>query len=176
VKVFFLYTILGIAIVVGQTTIIRLLFFQDILYDLLVPLTVFARLNLSGRQAGVLVAIIGLLMDLFSGGIFGVYLTVYFWIFLLVRGISNYFEVKGTVFRAVLVGLCVLAENLILFMFGTTHLSGSELLTSRIGAVMGQTVLGAATGPAVLAILEKIYEGLQAPAWGRNTKRQNLGM
>lgn len=173
---FSICTLLGIAIIVIQTTIFRLPSFQGILYDLLIPLVVFGRLNLSERKAVILVVIIGFLMDLFSGGIFGLYLTAYFWIFLMVKGISNYFDVKDTLFRSVFLALCVLAENLILFVFGTTPLRGIELLASRIGPVLGQIILVAITGPAILAVLEKMHGRLQAPELSGKTERQNLAL
>ncbi len=155
---FILCTALAVAIVVVQTTIFRLPSFHGILYDLLIPLVIFARLDLSERKAAVLVVMVGFLMDVFSGGIFGLYLTVYFWIFILVKGISNYFNVKGTVFRSVLIALCILAENLVLLVFGAT----APLFASRVGSVIGQMILGAMTGPPILIALKKINARIQA--------------
>lgn len=172
-KVFSLYTILGLATIVGQTTILRLPLFQDIFYDLLIPLVVFVRLNLPKRKAVILVLLIGFLMDLFSGGIFGLYITVYFWIFLVVKGISNYFDVQGTMFRSVLVAICVLAENL-LFFFAAAPGNGIQLLTSRIGPIMGQTIFAVITGPAILVALEKIHERVESPALSGEKQRENF--
>ncbi|NVM20752.1 MAG: hypothetical protein HWN68_03095 [Desulfobacterales bacterium] len=169
-KVFSFYTTLGLAAIVGQTTILRLTLFQDIFYDLLIPLVVFVRLNLPEKKAGVLVLLIGFLMDLSSGGIFGIYISVYFWIFVLLKGISNYFDVQGAMSRSLLIAVCVLAENL-LFFFTSSPSSGIELLISRIGPVVGQTVFAAITGPAVLLALEKIQERLEYSAFSGKKQR-----
>lgn len=175
-KFFSLYTVFGLATIVGQTTILRLPSFQGVFYDLLIPLVVFARFNLPEKKAGILVVMIGILMDLFSGGIFGLYLTAYFWIFLLVKWISNYFELQGTMFRSVLIAVCVLAENLIFFVFAATPWKGIQLLTSRIGPVVGQIILGAITGPAILVALEKIHARVQAMALSGREKKQKLAV
>ncbi len=161
---FYLYTALGICIIVLQTSVFRVLSFQGVLYDFLIPLVVFARLDLSDRKPALLVAIVGFLMDLFSGGIFGLYLTAYFWIYLLIKVISNYFDVRDAMFRSVLFALCVLMENFVLFVFGARPLTEIHLLTSRIWPVIGQMILAAITGPAILTILEKIHGRARVPA------------
>jgi len=163
VKAFSLYIILGLATIVGQTTILRLAFFQGIFYDLLIPLVVFVGLSFNERKAGILVLMIGFLMDLFSGGIFGLYLTVYLWIFVLVKGLSNYFDVQDTVFRSVLIAVCVLAENLTFFVFAATSGRVTQLLSSRIGPVTGQIIFGAITGPVILLVLENIHARVTTP-------------
>jgi hypothetical protein len=156
VKVFFLYFSVGIAIIVGQTTVLSLPVFQGVFYDLLIPVVVFVRLNLPIRGGVLLVLSMGFVMGLFSGGAFGLYLTVYFWVFLGVQGISNFFEVKGGLFRSLLIGLCVLLQNLFFFAFAVFPDKLAPALVPQLGHVAWQVIFGAATGPTVIKCLERL--------------------
>jgi hypothetical protein len=161
VKVFCLYSIIGLATIVVQTTLLRMPVFQGAFYDLLIPLVFFVRLHLSLTKAGLITLILGFVMDLFSGGIFGLYMTVYLWVFLLVQGVSDYFNVGGTACRSVLIAVCVLGENLI-FLTSTAHpWKGWLWLSAQIWPTAGQIFLAAATGPAVVSLLETMHRSLE---------------
>jgi len=176
VKVFCLYTIIGLATIVGQTTILRLPVFQGVLYDLLIPLVVFMRLHLTLTESSLLTLILGFVMDLFSGGVFGLYMTVYLWIFLLVQGVSSYFNVQGTACRSALIALCVLGQNLV-FLVSTAHpWKGWHWLSAQLWPTLGQIMLAAVTGPAVLSLLETMHRSLEAPeAMSSQGKSRTLG-
>ncbi len=162
-KVFCLYTLIGLATIVGQTTLLRLPVFQGVFYDLLIPLVVFMRLHLTLTEASLLTLILGFVMDLFSGGVFGLYMTVYLWIFLLVQGVSDYFNVQGTACRSALIAFCVLGQNLI-FLISTAHpWKGWHWLSGQIWPALGQIMLAAVTGPAVLSLLATMHGSLEAP-------------
>jgi cell shape-determining protein MreD len=176
VKVFCLYSVIGLATIVGQTTLLRIPVFQGVFYDLLIPLVVFMRLHLTLTEASLLTLILGFVMDLFSGGVFGLYMTVYLWIFLLVQGVSDYFNVQGTACRSALIAFCVLGQNLI-FLISTAHpWKGWHWLSAQIWPALGQIMLAAVTGPAVLSLLETMHRSLEAPeAISRRGKGSMLG-
>ena len=160
-KVFFLYTIIGLATIVGQTTILRLPVFQGVFYDLLIPLVIFMRLRLTLTESSLLTLILGFVMDLFSGGVFGLYMTLYLWIFLLVPGVSNYFNVQGTACRSALMALCVLGQNLLFLVSTAAPWKGWSWLSAQLWPVLGQIVLAAVTGASVLSLLETMHRSLQ---------------
>ncbi|MBW2037492.1 MAG: rod shape-determining protein MreD, partial [Deltaproteobacteria bacterium] len=112
-KPFCIYTIFGLGIIVGQTTILGLPVFHGISYDVLIPFVIFLGLDLPERQAGILILMIGFVMDVVSGGIFGLYMTVYLWTFFLIKGAVSYFDVKDLAFRSMVIAVCILAENLV---------------------------------------------------------------
>ena len=155
-KIFLLFTVISLGGIVFQTTVLRLPFLDGVFYDLLVPMVVFARLNLSTRTAALLVIIVGFVMDLFSGGQFGLYLSLYFWMFVGVREISSYFNVQGGLFRSLLIALCVLFENLVSCIFSVFPNALMPVLGPRIGGLLWQTFFAAVTGPAIVLGLERI--------------------
>ncbi|NVL90237.1 MAG: hypothetical protein HWN69_04465 [Desulfobacterales bacterium] len=150
-----LYFVLGLSTILAQTTILRL---DGILYDLLIPLVVFLSLNFPKRKGILVVVILGLIMDILSGAIFGLYLSIYFWIFLSVKGLSKCFDVGDTIFQSVLIGVCVLGQH---FMF-CAPCKGAQLLTVRVVPVLLQTVFAMLTGPGILMLLEALHIRLQA--------------
>ena len=173
-KVLSIYAIVGLATIVAQTTILSLPFFQGIFYDLLVPMVVFFRLSLPTREGATLVLIIGFVMDLFSGGQLGLYLSIYFWLLVVVKWVSNYFDIRGNMFRSILIALCVLAENLILYVISLVPGGGTPLPNCRIGPVVWQAIFAAITGPVIVAGLEKVHGRVQGLGWDNDRHRQNL--
>ena len=165
-RVLCLYLMVGLCTVVAQTTILRLPLFHGIFYDLLIPLVVFLSLNLSNRKGVLVVLILGLIMDLLSGGIFGLYLSIYFWIFLSVKGLSKYFDVDDTIFRSVLIGVCVLGQHLLFCISVAAPWKGAQLLAAQIPPVLLQTIFAALTGPGILMLLGRLQTRLQTPLSG----------
>ena len=165
-KVLCLYLVLGPLTIVAQTTILKLPIFHGVFYDLLIPLVVFLSLNLPNRQGVLVVVILGMTMDLLSGGIFGLYLTIYFWIFLSVKNLSKYFNVDKTLFQSVLIGVCVFAQHLVFFISVTAPWKGAQLLAARTAPVFLQTVFAALTGPGILILLGKVHTRLQTQLSG----------
>jgi hypothetical protein len=150
----------GVVIVVLQTTLLALPGFKGLLYDLLIPLTVFLSLDLSRKKAAFLVVSIGFFMDLFSGGPFGFYLSVYFWVLVLSRGASRTFDVKGAVFRSIFVALCVLGQHAAFLVFSAGLERGASALAQRMSMLIWQGFLALVTAPAVLSTLEKAHSRL----------------
>ncbi len=160
-KIVCTYVFLGIAIVVGQTTILKLNLFQNGVYDLLIPVVIFARFNLSVKTACVIALAVGYVMDLFSGGQFGLYITTYLWILIGVKIISDYFSIQGSISWAILIALCVLFENAVFFLFSGGLFKEVLMEGHKLRSVIWQTGLAAISGPAVIEGLERIYQRIE---------------
>lgn len=173
-KVFCLYSMVGLATVVGQTTILRLPLFRSLLYDLLIPLVVFLGLRLRDGRGVSLVAILGLVMDLVSGGIFGLYLSTYFWIFLSVKGISRYFDVDDKIFQSILIAVCVLGQHLVFCASLAPPWKGAQLLAAQTTPVLLQTTLAALTGPGILMVLGRLQARFRAPSSGARKETEGF--
>jgi cell shape-determining protein MreD len=160
-KVFFLYLVIGMAIIVTQTTVLTIPVFEGLFYDLLIPVVLFVRLNMPVREGVIVVLALGVVMDLFSGGTFGLYLTVYFWTFIGVQGISSFFHVRGSLFLSLLIGLCVFVQNIFFCIFAVFPAGLVPALSAQIGVVIWQTLFGAATGPALIKSLERLLRHMK---------------
>jgi len=160
-KVFCLYLMVGLSTIIAQSTILILPLFHGIFYDLLIPLVVFLSLNFRDRKGILVVVILGLIMDLISGGIHGLYLSIYVWIFISVKGLSRYFDVGATIFHSVLIGVCVLGQHLIFCISVAAPWNGDQLLADQTARVLLQTVFAALTGPGILMLLGRLQTRLQ---------------
>ena len=160
-KVASVYIVLGMAVVVLRTTLLGLPFFHNAVYDLLIPIVVFVRLRLPVKQGVFIVLFMGYVMDLVSGGQFGLYMTTYLWVFIGVKLISNYFTVQENFSLSVLLVVCVLFENLLFLVFSLGVGDGAFLAARMVGPLLWQVALAALTGPFILGILANVHSRLQ---------------
>jgi rod shape-determining protein MreD len=159
---FCVYLILGLSAIVAQTTVLALPLFQGLFYDLLIPLVVYLGLRLRDGRGLLLVGILGMIMDLLSGGIFGLYLSVYLWIFLLVKNVSKYFNVDDKVFQSILIAACVLGEHIVFCVSLAPPWKNAQILASQTTPILLQVMLAALTGPGVFVVVEGIKPRIQA--------------
>ena len=160
-KVASVYIVLGMAVVVLRTTLLGLPFFHNAVYDLLIPVVVFVRLRLPVKEGVFIVLFMGYVMDLVSGGQFGLYMTTYLWVFIGVKLISNYFTVQENFSLSVLLVVCVLFENLLFLVFSLGVGDGAFLAARMVGPLLWQVALAALTGPFILGILANVHSRLQ---------------
>ncbi len=173
IKVACLYLMIGLSVVVAQTTILKLPLFHGVFYDLLIPLVVFLSLNLPNMKGVLVVVILGLIMDLLSGGIFGLYLSIYFWIFLWVKSVSKYFDVCDTVSQSVLIGVCVFLQHLIFCISVAAPWPGTQLLAAQTATVLLQTIFAGLTGPGILMLLGRLQTRLHTRSPGTRREIRN---
>jgi len=160
-KVASVYIVLGMAVAVLRTTLLGLPFFHNAVYDLLIPIVVFVRLRLPVKEGVFIVLFMGYVMDLVSGGQFGLYMTTYLWVFIGVKLISNYFSVQENFSLSVLLVVCVLFENLLFLVFSLGVGDGAFLAARMVGPLLWQVALAALTGPFILGILANVHYRLQ---------------
>jgi rod shape-determining protein MreD len=159
---FCVYLILGLSAIIAQTTVLTLPLFRGLFYDLLIPLVVFLGLRLRDGRGLLLVAILGMIMDLLSGGIFGLYLSVYLWIFLLVKNVSKYFNVDDKVFQSILIAACVLAEHIVFCVSLAPPWKDAQILAAKTTPILLQVMLAALTGPSVFVFIGWIEPRIKA--------------
>ena len=159
---FCIYLILGLSAIIAQTTVLTLPLFHGLFYDLLIPLVVFLGLSLRDGRGLLLVAILGMIMDLLSGGIFGLYLSVYLWIFLLVKNVSKYFNVDDKLFQSILIAGCVLGEHIVFCVSLAPPWKDARILATQVTPILLQVMLAAVTAPSVFVVLKGIEPRIQA--------------
>jgi hypothetical protein len=113
---------------------------------------------------------------LFSGGQFGLYISIYAWVFFAVTGVSSFFNVQGSQFRSLLIAGAVLMENLLCCLFATFPNSLWEGFMEHIDMVLWQVILAGLTGPVVVLILERVQKRLVEAQQERRKKTGSLWM
>jgi len=112
-----------------------------------------------GVREGIPVALItGLIMDSLSGGPFGLYFTVYLWLFIGVRQLIKIFHVSNYILLPFVIAAAVLIENIILLgTFGMLE-PGTQFSSSIINSVVAQVVWAIFTGPFIIQFYNFTYK------------------
>lgn len=132
------------------------------LYDLLLAYIAYLGLRHRPRETLPLVLVAGFFMDSLTGGPFGLFLTTYLWLILLIRGIKRFIHPGNLAFRLLAVPLAVVLQNLIYaavaLLLGKGQLLSAHAL--RIGMI--QLAWALVTGGLLLAVFHWLHL-----SWGR---------
>jgi rod shape-determining protein MreD len=117
------------------------------LYDLLSPFVVFLGVCRRPREAIPVLALAGLAMDGISGGVFGVHLSAYLWIYIGVRWAIQFLHVGNVILLPLLVAVGVAFESLVVAFSAVVLASSPWPVGSIFSVVSVQVFWGALTGP-----------------------------
>ena len=129
---------------------------QVIPYDLLGPYVVFLGIYRPPREAVPVLLVCGLVMDGISGGVFGIHLTVYLWMYMGVRRAIGYLHAGNVFLLPLLVAAAVAFQSVVMAL--------SALVLSAFGLAGGvdhRRCLPAGgvgcgfTGPFVLLLIKR---------------------
>jgi len=150
---YFFYIITCLFFVILQTSIVPYLPLSIRFYDLLAPFIIYLGLFRPARESIFVILFIGFVMDSLSGGLFGLYMTTYFWLFIGVRWLTKFFQVKNSTLFLFIVAIGVLVENCI--FIGIVAILGPTTQFSKtiIRTVSWQILWALFTGPIFLIIL-----------------------
>jgi rod shape-determining protein MreD len=117
------------------------------LYDLLAPFVVYLGVYHLPRRAIPVLVLGGLAMDGISGGVFGVHLTAYLWMYVGVRWAIQFLQVGNVILLPILVTAGVVFESLVVAFSAVVLTSAPWPVESMFPVVSGQVLWGAVTGP-----------------------------
>jgi hypothetical protein len=116
-------------------------------YDLLAPFVVYLGVHHLPRVAVPVLVFGGLAMDGISGGVFGVHLTAYLWMYVGVRWAIQFLQVGNVILLPLLVTAGVVFESLVVAFSAVVLTSAPWPVESMFPVVSGQVLWGAVTGP-----------------------------
>jgi cell shape-determining protein MreD len=135
----------------------------DSFYDLLIPFIVYLGLVRPVRESIPLVILLGFIMDNISGGPFGLYLTIYFWMFVGVKGITAFIQVGNRlVIITLIIVISVLFENLILLGTFAASESSRQLAGDAAKIVAGQVLWAIFSGALFLIFFKNAHNRIGA--------------
>lgn len=117
------------------------------LYDLLVPFVVYLGVQCMPREALPVLVLAGLAMDGISGGVFGVHLSAYLWMYLGVRWAIQFLHVGNVILLPLLVTAGVAFKSLVVSFSAVVLASAPWPVEAVFPVVSGQVLWGALTGP-----------------------------
>ena len=165
-----IYIVTGFCLAILQTTVLPGLPLLDRCYDLLIPYIIYLGLNCSPRVGMVLALTFGLVMDNLSGGPFGLYLVIYFWLFAGFRWMRKYLHAGHILLLPFVIAAAVLIENVALL--GTVTLIQPEFtFPGNAWALMSaQIVWALVSGPVLLWLFGVLCNRWEGSWQGRRSR------
>ncbi len=106
-----LYIVVSLGLIILQATLIPLLPFSDKIYDLLVPYVLYLGLFRPAWKTLPIIILLGLVMDNLSGGPFGLFTSIYVWLFLGAIWMRSFMHASNMFLLPFVVAVGVLLEN-----------------------------------------------------------------
>jgi cell shape-determining protein MreD len=140
-------------LVIFQTTIYYAIPALNHFVDFLIIFVIYAGLFLPFIESIVLVLVLGALMDSITGGLFGLYLSIYFWIIVGLRPFVTLLNLKNAHTLRLLLAIAIGFENLMLFV-GTVALKQEIMFSSESYRGMALQLIWTLTlGPILIRLL-----------------------
>jgi len=163
----------GLLLLVFQTTIFQESgFLSSSFYDLLTPFVVYLALFRPRRDSMALVIFFGLCMDSLSGAPFGLFLSAYFWLFVILKWVTQFVHMSSTLLLPVVVAVGVLIENFFVVLSLAAFSPAVRISPAVLHAVGVQFVWALLTGPFLLILLRATHRRWNRWMWA-HTQRKN---
>lgn len=149
----FIFFILGILVLVLQTTFLHLLPAWLGKPDILFLLIIYISCQSEHLRGAVIIVLLGLLMDVFSGVFLGLYPVIYLLVFAFIKGISRRVAINEFAYQVPLALISYLFVNIGMFMF-SFFLQPESPPQWSWGAILLQLVMLGVIGAPVFGFLD----------------------
>jgi len=154
---FLFYLGLSLFLVILKTTLMPYFSIFDQFYDILIPLVFFLGLYRPAREGIPFILLLGFMLDSLSGGPFGIFLTTYFWLFVLTRWVVTFMHAGNKGLWLLTVAAGVLVENLIIIAT-ILWLGETSALPPQWGdRVVTQLLWALCTGPVLIIAISRAH-------------------
>jgi len=119
---YFFYMVAGLGLFLFQSAVMPCFSEFEKFYDVLIPFVLYLSIFCPFIESIIVILISGFLMDSMGGGVFGLYMTSYVWIFIGMRRIMGVVHIDSFM-SGPLTGIGVLLEDAI--VFGTFRYLGN---------------------------------------------------
>ena len=155
------YICASLCLIIFQTTIIPHISLFNNFYDLLIPFIIYLGLFRPTRESILFILVPGLLMDNFSGGPFGLYVTIYLWLFIVVKSVVQYLHARNNILLLFIVAAGVLMENIIFIVSISMSGPDSQFLAITVRTVIFQILWAVCTGFFFLIFFNHVHTKLE---------------
>jgi rod shape-determining protein MreD len=167
---YFYYTGIGLGLIILQTSVLPHLPFIGYFFDLLLPLVIFLAAFRPLNESLTFTLFLGLLADNLSGGPFGLYLTVYVWLFIGVRMAATVVRAENPFLLVLIILIGVVLQNLTFYGVLAVFGPGPPLAGAALRVVSEQIGWVLLTGPVLAALMRQAHRHMT-----RRTKRAEAG-
>ncbi|WP_319526646.1 hypothetical protein [uncultured Desulfosarcina sp.] len=161
-------------LILFQTTLLTV-FGPTCLYDLLVPLVVYLGVYRLPREALPVLILAGLAMDGISGGVFGVHLSAYLWMYVGVRWAIQFLHAGNAILLPMMVAIAVTFKSIVVAFSAVVVASAPWPVEAVFPVVSGQILWGALTGPLILMALIRGQKAVDQAIKTFGAEKDSLG-
>ncbi len=153
--IFYAFTCLVLILI--QTTVIHYFRILSGFYDLFLLIVIYLGLYRNLRESIPVILFLGIIMDNLYIGPFGLYMTVYLWLYATIRWGSVYFHVRNKLFMVFAVASGVLFENLVFIGSFTLFNQDSQFPGNMPENTFVQIIWAFISGPFFLMFINRAY-------------------
>ncbi|MBI9089753.1 MAG: rod shape-determining protein MreD [Desulfobacterium sp.] len=157
---FFFYFGISLALTIVQTSILPGFSVFSQSFDLLFVIVLSLSLRFSHPAIGVAVFLLGCAMDSVSGGPFGLYISAYVWIYILVRSLKSLVHLENIVFLICMSAVAVVVENAFLVFTFVVGKGAQAVCPRDLVFMVKQTVLALILVPLLVLAVDQLDRGV----------------
>lgn len=158
---YLLYIIMGLIVVVLQTTLPMHFRMFASLYDLFLLAVVYLGFYRPVREGVPFVILFGFVMDGMSGGPFGLYMSCYFWLYVGMLLLTRFMRVSNNLILPLVVVGCVLIQNIIFLGTLAIFVPDVSVPSQSYQRVIIQLVWAVVTGPIIILIFRGWHQTME---------------
>lgn len=153
---YFFNAFLIIAFLLFQTSIAPNFNLFNNFFNLMNLLVVYLVLYRQLQEIIIFVLLTGILMDYLSGGPFGLYLTIYIWLSLAIKGILKFLHKGNPIIIPMIISCAILAENLIIICVMALIEKNLSFHPERFRQIVIQLGYGFFIGPFLILLIKDL--------------------
>jgi cell shape-determining protein MreD len=161
-------------LVVFETTVMADLPILEGFFDLLVTFVVYLGLYRPVKESIPVIVCLGFVMDSLSAAPFGLYLTGYVWIFVGIKWLMRYLQVRTSALVLFVVPLAVAIQTILSLAAIGLQPHGSIETQPVMNQVGGHLLWALLTGPLFLMFYEAFHDRLEKWAAARKVERNGF--
>lgn len=147
------YILVSLCLVVVKTTLIPGVSLFEKFYDLLIPIIIYLSFYRRKLEGIPIVLFFGFIMDGLCGGPMGLYLSIYIWLYVCMRNISQFVHTGSFVLLTFAVAIGVIFEIAILLLYMAFLATNASIPEDTVQTVVMQFLWALFTGPLILVII-----------------------
>lgn len=155
--IYLFYSIICIILVLMQTVVLPNIPGFHVFYDLGLVFVFYLSLYRQVRESLPFVLIFGFVMDNLSGAPFGIYLTVYFWLYFGLKWMTCFLRVRNIVLLPLVIALGMVFKNAIFIATIAIELNWAEFHLDILRMIGYQLLWAILTGPILLVSVFRIH-------------------
>lgn len=157
---YFLNIIVPLTLIIFQTTIFDCFGPLERYFDVVIVYIVFLGFSRNFAESFVFVLLSGMMMDGLAGGPFGVYLTTYFWIFVLAVRIKRFLHAGSLILLPIFIVSGVLFENFVFLASLILRSHKAYAFPVFISSLWTQLLWALFLGPLIFLLVRRLYAGM----------------